>query len=136
MRARGETYDEIASALRFGSRSGAYAAVERALTSTVHEGATELRHLQMLTLDALQMAAWAVIDRTHYAVSAGKVVMLNGEPVRDDAPTLRAVDTIVRICERRARLCGLDSPQRHEITVGDLDSEIARLTQQLAANDD
>jgi hypothetical protein len=101
----------------------------------VQEGAAELRQLQLLTLDALQVEAWKVLDRKHLVVSAGKVIVVDGEPLLDSAPTLRSVDTILRLCERRAKLMGLDAPQRHEITAGDLDAEITRLTAQLAEND-
>ena len=135
MRARGSSYSDIASSLGFSARSGAYAAVERALAATVQEGAAELRQLQLLTLDALQVEAWKVLDRKHLVVSAGKVIVVDGEPLLDSAPTLRSVDTILRLCERRAKLMGLDAPQRHEITAGDLDAEITRLTAQLAEND-
>lgn len=135
LRARGETYGAIASALGFRDRSGARQAVERCLAATVVEPSEELRAMQLAMLDELTVAALAVLDRRHIVVSAGRVMLVNGEPLLDDAPVLAAIDRLVRIAERRSKLCGLDAPQRHEITVGDLDAEIARLTAQLASND-
>jgi hypothetical protein len=55
--------------------------------------------------------------------------------VVDYGPVLAAIDRLVKIAERRAELRGLDSPQRTEITIDDLDRQIALLTAELASND-
>jgi hypothetical protein len=56
----------------------------------------------------------------------------DGEPVLDDAPVLAAIDRLLRIQERRARLLGLDAPTRSRIEV--VDDDVARmLVEQLEA---
>ena len=84
----GLTYRQIADELDYRSPASAHAAVMRALRETLAEPAEELRQLEVGRLDALLEAVWA------------------------DAMTgkLPAVDRVLRIGERRAKLLGLDLP--------------------------
>ena len=45
----------------------------------------------------------------------GKAPWFEVKPLLDDAPVLRAVDTLLRIAARRARLLGLDAPAQLDI---------------------
>jgi hypothetical protein len=90
LRRSGVTYDEIARAVGFANRSGAYKAVNRVLRERLHEEATALRLLEAERLDRLQLAAWG-------AATA-------------NPPDLEATRTIIRIMQRRAKLLGLDAP--------------------------
>lgn len=85
-------------------------------------------------LDALERAAWKVLRARHITVQHGKIVRdEDGNPVIDDAPTLNAIDRILKIAERRARLRGLDAPVRTKIEVTDaLDAQIEQLVAELA----
>jgi hypothetical protein len=89
---------------------------------------------ELAKLDALERAAWQVLRARHITVQHGKIVRgEDGEPVLDDAPTLNAIDRILKIAERRARLLGLDAPMRSKIEVTDaLDAEIEQLVAELA----
>jgi hypothetical protein len=66
-----------------------------------------------------------VLEREHVTVSHGKIVVTpdpdTGEerPLIDDAPILNAVDRLLRIQERRARLLGLDAPVKRDISLTD-----------------
>ncbi|KWW97367.1 hypothetical protein LI90_4339 (plasmid) [Carbonactinospora thermoautotrophica] len=94
MRRAGLTLDDIARELGYTHRSSARKAVQRALKRTLQEDADELRALEADRLDRLQAAIWS----------------------KAMAGDLQAVDRVLRISERRARLLGLDLPARLEHT--------------------
>ena len=78
--------------------------------------------------------AWALLDNPGPLVSDGRVVKgPDGEPLPDAHRMLRAVDWLLRISERRARLLGLDAPARVAVESTDaIDAEIERLATRLA----
>jgi uncharacterized small protein (DUF1192 family) len=132
LRAEGKTYDQIAEALDFSDRSLARRAVERALAATVREPADELRQLELIRLDALWVEAVKVMTSEHITVNNGRVIEIDGVPLKDDGPTLSAIDRLLKIMERRAKLVGLDSATKVEVlSVDALDREIAKLTAEL-----
>ncbi len=94
LRAAGVTYEEIARTLGYSARSNAHIAVQRALRDAIQEPADELRTLEAGRLDKLQQALWAQAMQGNQG----------------------AVDRVLRIMERRARLLGLDAPVRNEVT--------------------
>ncbi len=93
LRRSGRTLEDIARTLGYRQRAGAYKAIASALQRTLREPAEALRNLEMERLDRLQVALWP-------------------RAVQGD---VKAVDAILRIMERRARLLGLDMPQRREV---------------------
>jgi hypothetical protein len=88
----GWSYDEIADKITGGVRANAYRVVQNGLRRTLVEPALELRVLEQERLDALL-----------------RPVMLQAKD-----GNLRAVETALRIMERRARLLGLDLPAKGE----------------------
>lgn len=88
LRKAGATYEKIAEALGYENRSGAYKIVISALRDLVQEPARELRTLEAERLDSMTLALWA----------------------RAQKGDLAAIDRLLRIMERRARLLGLDLP--------------------------
>src|SRR3972149_6778053 len=86
LRMAGFTYDSIAEQLGYASKSGASHAVHRALTRMIREPTEQLRDLELDRLDTLQRSLWSV-------ARGGDVA---------------AVDRILKIMERRAKLLGLD----------------------------
>lgn len=97
LRAGGATYDQIAKALTV-SRTTAWKLVSAAigeLNEQVHESAEKVRSMELYRLDKLRMGLW---------------------PRRADP---RVCDSLLRISERVARLHGLDSPVKHELTGAD-----------------
>ena len=93
LRRAGLTFDEIAVRLGIKKQS-AHSLVVRLLTQVraeIDEGAEALRALELVRLDALHARLW---------------------PLAMDAD-LSAVDRILRIAERRAKLLGLDAPDRY-----------------------
>lgn len=98
LRTAGMTLERIAQSLGYQGPSGARQAIASALKRTIAEPADALRVLEAIRLDRLQAAVWTKA--------------LGGD--------LPAVDRVLKIMERRARLLGLDAPQTvnvsHEMT--------------------
>jgi hypothetical protein len=85
----GKTYDQIARAVGFANRGTAHRVVTRALAGRLIDGIDDLRHIELARLDALQAALWPRVEK--------------GE--------VRAVNSVMRIIDRRCRILGL-YPQR------------------------
>lgn len=137
LRTTGMTYAQVAEQLGYHDASHARQGVERAMTATLSEPAEALRRLELAKLDTMAVAAWEVLDAEHPVVSAGRIMVHDGEPLRDPMPVLHAIDRLLRIAERRARLLGLDSPIRvGAISMADIDAEIVRLDTEIAARPD
>ena len=108
----GMSFDQIAASLGYASKSGAHHAYKRALQRTIQEPADEVRQQELERLDRL----WrGIID----PASRGDV---------------QAINTALRIMERRARYLGLDAPVKaqHEVTVYEGGTEIDREVERLA----
>jgi hypothetical protein len=134
LRTRAVSYSEIARQLGFSNSAAAHEAVQRGLREIVAEPAEQVRQFEIERLDGLWDMALAIAERHHVTVSNGRVVYLGDMPLSDDGPALQAMDRLLKIQERRARLLGLDAPVKHEVrNVDALDAEIERLVAQLAA---
>jgi hypothetical protein len=134
LRRAGLTYRQIAAELDL-SVSCAHDAVQRGLADSVVETNEEVRRLELDRLDHLARTALKVIAKPHLAVSQGRVVKhpATGEPLADDGPALAAIDRLLKIQDRRARLLGLDAPTRTRVEV--IDDDIAQvLVAQLEAD--
>lgn len=134
LRVRGLTYRQIADELDMAGPGKAYEAVQRLLRETVQEAADDLRSVELERLDQMYQAALKVLETEHYAVSHGKVIYLEdgGPPLADDGPVLQAIDRLLKVQERRAKLLGLDAPTKANVTVSDaITSEIEQLAAQL-----
>lgn len=98
--------------------------------------ADQLRKQQLDRLNEMRMAALAVLEREHVHISEGRVVRdkdpETGEvlgAIVDDGPVLAAIDRLVKIEDRMAKLLGLDAPVQQEIaaTVEHKPSEVLDL---------
>jgi hypothetical protein len=72
--------------------------------------------VEAVRLDAMEQAAWEVLRRDHIVIQHGQVVRINRKPVKDDGPILDAIDRLVRISARRAKMLGLDAPVKVEVS--------------------
>jgi len=88
LRRAGLAYEGIAERLGYQTRNGAHRAVARVLARNPAADVDAVRELETDRLDRLLVAVWPVA--------------LKGEP--------KAVDQVLKIAERRARLLGLDVP--------------------------
>ena len=97
LRQAGLQYQDIADRLGYSSKSSAYKAVQSALRRTLQEPADAVRQLELARLDRMELALWPRA--------------LKGD--------VQAIDRILRICELRARLLGLNAPTRAQLTGAD-----------------
>lgn len=110
LRRQGRRYDEIARELSVSNASAAWKMVMRAyerLNRRIDEQAEFNRNLDLQRLDAALAAIWQKV--------------INGQ--------MGAIDRLLPILERRARLLGLDVPARQRVDVGDV---LADIIQRLA----
>ncbi len=75
--------------------------------------AEEYRVIELIRLDDMQLEATRILRATHPLISGGKVLSgftVDGKAIglTDDGPKLAAIDRLLKIAERRARLLGLD----------------------------
>jgi len=115
MRLHGLTFFEIARKLpeagfRRVSISRVYAIVAKALHSSPHAPASDLRELELMRLDQLQSA--------HYK-----------QALKGDAAAAQRVLTII---DRRAKLLGLDANKEAEASLDDARASLIRKLEQLA----
>jgi hypothetical protein len=119
LRRVGLTWVRIAEEVGYKDHTGAYAAYKRAIKRTMQQPADELREQELDRIDRLQVAVWPAA--------------MKGDT--------RAVLTIVRLMERRAKLTGLDMPIKIEQDVttwtgGDsIDRAVRDLASLLTRND-
>lgn len=113
LRRVGLTWQRIAEEVGYADHTGAYAAYKRAIKRTMQQPADELREQEIDRLDRLQVAVWP-------------------SAMKGDT---RAILTIIRLMERRAKLLGLDKPIKieQEITTWDGNDTIDRAVRELAA---
>lgn len=113
LRRQGVRYDdERVEALGYSSPSAARKDLNRLLEAHRNEEAAEVsiyRQQENERLDALLEAAWP------RATQPSPVFNKDGEVV-DHALDMRAVDTVLRLMDRRAKLNGLDMPVRAEVS--------------------
>ena len=113
LRRVGLTWTRIAEEVGYADHTGAYAAYKRAIKRTMQQPADELRSQELDRIDRLQVAIWP-------------------NAMKGDT---RAILTIIRLMERRAKLTGLDMPIKIEqdITTWDGGDSIDRAVRDLAA---
>ena len=110
LRIQGHTFDQIAGEVGYSGPSGAWQAYQRIKGETIFESIDEARQLELMRLDEMQLAVW---DRA-----------INGD--------LPAAHCVLKIMDRRAKLLGLDKPEKVEVNKWDfsgedLDAEVQRI---------
>lgn len=133
LRRRHLNYRQIARELGM-STSTAYEAVQRGLADTIAETNDEVRRQELERLDDLARASLRVLAAPHLVVSQGRVARHpdTGEALVDSGPVLAAIDRLLKIQERRAKLLGLDAPSKVEVlTMDAVDAEIRKLSAEL-----
>jgi hypothetical protein len=117
LRSQGKSYRAIAAELGVDVKT-AHTHVQAALRAIVEEAAEDVRRIELDRLDTMYAAAMGVLERQHVTVSQGRIIYNGEEPLLDDAPVLQAIDRLLRIAERRAKLLGLDSAQKVDVSGG------------------
>lgn len=110
LRIQGYTFIQIASEVGFSGPSGAWQAYQRIKSEVIFESIEEARQLELMRLDELHLAVW---DRA-----------LIGD--------LPSANCVLKIMDRRAKLLGLDKPEKIEVNKWDfsgedIDAEVQRI---------
>ncbi len=110
LRIQGFTFEQIAVEVGYQGASGAWQAYKRAKESFIFESVEEVRQLELMRLDEMMFALW---DRA----------------IGGDLP---AASCVLKIMDRRAKLLGLDKPEKIEVNKwdfngADLDEEVQKL---------
>lgn len=103
LRAQKVKYEDIAKACGYGSAGAAHKAVQRELQRTVVSNVEELRREELESLEQLELECWKRLQDKEYSKSK-----------------LFAVDRILAIKERRARLMGLDVATSNNIAAAQI----------------
>ena len=117
LRRTGLTWEMIAREVGYASPAGAWKAYERACARTLEEPTAEARRIELDRLDALQYTYW--------------------DPAI--AGNLRAADFVLKVIDRRAKILGIDAPQKIQAEVvtydgtGSLDAEVERIARLIDA---
>lgn len=114
LRAQGLTYEEIAIRTGYSGRGAAHNAVQRALAQYSAPIIEDARKLEEFRLDQLLASIWPqAFDRIEIVQDADgnpKYDKEGNERKEKKLANLFAVDRILAIAERRAKLLGLDTP--------------------------
>ena len=113
LRAQGYRYRQIAVECGYNDTSAAWNAVKRALDDLNQRTADQADRYRMLEdqrLDMLAAPLWQRLTRTVTDPQTGD---------ETTEPNYRAIDRLIRIAERRARLWGLDETDRHRQAADD-----------------
>lgn len=117
LRREGKTWQQIAEKVNYATAMGAWKAYQRACQRTLQEPTDEARRIELDRLDALQRTYW--------------------EPAVEG--NLRAADFVLRVIDRRARILGIDAPQKIQAEVvnydgiGSIDAEVDRIARIIEA---
>lgn len=122
MRSAGRTWKTIADTLGYTDEANARRGVHTILAETQAPKVNEARAEMVTQIDHLYGEAMQVLEARHLKINDGELVYVpddNGNPVplEDDAPVLRAIDTINQLMTRKARLLGLDAPAKIQAEV-------------------
>ena len=134
LRTTGWSLEAIADQLGWSTTQSVANALRRAVSMMARFAGNEQRLLELQKLDEAETEIWKVLKMTHWAYTTrGDLVYgPDNEPLHDSRMVLEAIDRLLKVAERRAKLMGLDAPMRAEvITIDSIDAEIARLETEL-----
>jgi len=135
LRVEHRTYQEIGDQLGM-TKEGARQAVERHAKTIPAEAVADVQQLVLDQLDFMARHLHEVIERDHFRITpGGRVVMHDGEPVRDYGPAIQAINANLRIIQERVKILGLYAPAKRRvdvITQDVLDDAIAQLERDIA----
>jgi DNA-binding CsgD family transcriptional regulator len=114
MRAAGHSVQEIAE-----SQELSISTVRNSLTRVAEqykvESAAEIIKMELDRLDIMLVHAMDALEGEYVAWSNGRMMRDDDDqPVPDVGPTMKAIDTILKIMDRRSKYLGLDAPSKSE----------------------
>lgn len=114
LRARGKSVQAICDETGW-SATKVKASLSRVAEDYMVESAAEIIKLELDRLDIMLEKAMAILEEKYIAYSHGKMMTdQDGEPVKDPQPVLKAIDSVLKIMDRRSKYLGLDAPTKSE----------------------
>lgn len=129
----GSFYEELGYSSIGVARKDFARALEESIAAQ-HASVEVYREEQLIELEYLAEEAHKILRARHYVVTqSGKVVddPQTGQPMVDDGPVLAAIDRLVKILDRVAKLRGLDQIKVQVFTIDAIEAEIERLSMEL-----
>jgi hypothetical protein len=131
----GSFYEELGYSSIGVARKDFARALEESIAAQ-HASVEVYREEQLMELEYLAEEAHKILRARHYVVTPGGKLVDDpetGQPLLDDGPVLAAIDRLVKILDRVAKLRGLDAPQKLEVmTIDAIEAAITDLNAQLA----
>lgn len=131
----GLTYQEIANHFGWKHHSSAHEAVERGLRNAAAPAkgarAKRERELQLLWETGME-----ILNNHHVVVSNGRIIELDGVPLRDDNPRIQVLGQLRQINESLRKLDGTDAPSRVSVEAEQLGKDILKLLDATLGPDD
>jgi len=134
LRVQGMTLAQVAAELGYQHAGSAHRAIQRALASVPVATVSEYRAMQNQQLDMLTAEVFAMMRRPAPLVTpGGKIVTdsVTGEVIEDRAARAKCVELLLKIAERRAKLLGLDAPNRQLFTLERLADYVQQLDREI-----
>lgn len=125
LRARGLTIYQVAAELGC-STSKVRSSLHRVAEEYQVEFAADIIKMELDRLDIMLRKAMEVLHARHLAFSHGRLLRDDEDNLlNDSAPVLQAINSVLKIMERRSQYLGLDAPSKSEqsITVTNQHSE-------------
>lgn len=117
LRAKGHSVQEIADLTGY-SPSQVRSSLSRVAEEYKVEAAAEIIKMELDRLDIMLQHAMQILEERYVAYSHGKMMLDDaGNPVMDPAPVLKAIDSVIKIMDRRSKYLGLDAPTRSEQSI-------------------
>lgn len=138
LRTLGWTREQIAGHLHI-STGGVTEAISRHVGRVLDEPARDIREQMLARLDAAVNAAMVVLTSVHYVFHQGdQLTMVDPEtkaplPVKDHGPILAAAKVVADLDARRAKLLGIDAPERQEVSITQLPTFVEELVKRKRA---
>lgn len=119
LRAQGWKLTAIAKELGFYDHSTVRQAIKRALREIVQGPAEQLLALYMDRLEDIFSRAMEIADDDHVVVSHGRIVTgADGQPLKDNGPTLAAFREARAALADVRKMVGLDQPTQVQVSGG------------------
>lgn len=132
LRTLGWTREQIAGHLHMHLNT-VTESISRHVGRVLDEPARDIREQMLARLDAAVNAAMVVLTSVHYVFHQGdQLTMVDPEtkaplPVKDHGPILAAAKVVADLDARRAKLLGIDAPERQEVSITQLPSFVEDL---------
>lgn len=117
LRAQGYSVLQIAEASGY-SPGQVRASLTKVAEEYKVEAAAEIIKMELDRLDIMLVHAMDALERKYIAYSNGRMMRDDDdEAVEDVAPVMKAIDTILKIMDRRSKYLGLDAPSKSEQSI-------------------